>query len=529
MSTFSQRLRSLRKETEAVASGQSNINNQSQDDLNDRSQPFNAEDFERELGQNSEDLTDNSDLSGDESESTLDSDEPSDVGTDDDDDDIDGSKNPKNMDTSTRENQKEKRSERSKRSKEDKSSKRKESYPGVMRPDKTNVVGSKHIEDLRAKFFSKKFKLPKVKNKLFDDLPTMSTTGTSTESFDDDCLKDRVAVRLNVMNNNLKIISLGEKMLRSLKGQLTRRRIAQIFNLAYQLKAPGINSSTRVFPVIDPFRGENDIRPSDVDESVVVGIDDAEAIEYKDNYSPLQKAQMYAFIASSLLRMFTRSPENYSEAWKHINDGFETFYARPTPLKGFTPNKENLKSLHKQFSLDPLFKMTLYRILYMSSSDSDHLSLKRFLYEIHLAHTGMHIVPIFSRLCISLNCTTKTLLIGINNPEYEVQLKALVSVIRKMADNDGPCKQQMWKYGRIFDQNFMSSLQTRACPRLVYILAAALKYDHPDGSSNILSIQQLVGINERDKENCQMAGEALVRMIRSTHIDKYTSPIYQFV
>lgn len=71
----------------------------------------------------------------------------------------------------------------------------------------------------------------------------------------------------------------------------------------------------------------------------------------------------------------------------------------------------------------------------------------------------------------------------------------------------------MWRYGRLFDETFMADLQTRTCPKLVYMLASALKMEAPETHGGILGIAQLSDVSEENKKKCTAAAAELLRRI----------------
>ena len=153
----------------------------------------------------------------------------------------------------------------------------------------------------------------------------------------------------------------------------------------------------------------------------------------------------------------------------------------------------------------------------MSNSKPSNDSLKGFLYDNHLSHNGMHIVSIFCRLRDALNCNPDILLKAIRTPQFDRQIQALVKILGYMNEEVGQHERQMWKYGRIFDEKFMSVLQTKACPKLVMMLAVALQQERPEGAENILKIKQLEDVSEENKKKCITAAEFLRKMIKSSH------------
>ncbi|KAE8008952.1 hypothetical protein FH972_005410 [Carpinus fangiana] len=249
---------------------------------------------------------------------------------------------------------------------------------------------------------------------------------------------------------------LGRSVMPRLNSGISRRSIASLFILAAQLRAPGMGNTPVVFDLNDcPTFAISDRQYSDYEDDAIIELGETTAVTEKIGKTR-DIAKAYAFLAASILRLFSTSPENYILAWNHIVRGFETFYNPRCPISDVNPKLQVIKAIHKQI-LDDTFRDTLCRILWMLNSDSDQLSLKRFLYDIHLSHTGKRILPIFVRLCTALNCSTAVMMFALRTPEYDRQLGALKKVLSYTNDNGERRKRKLRKYGRIFDQSFMSA------------------------------------------------------------------------
>lgn len=139
----------------------------------------------------------------------------------------------------------------------------------------------------------------------------------------------------------------------------------------------------------------------------------------------------------------------------------------------------------------------------------------------------MHIISIVCRLCVALGCRTSTLLTAIYSPRFERQIKDLATLLRKLGSSDPTYRRHIWKYARILDSNIMSSLQTKACPKLVFILACMLKRLNPETAKDILSIKQLEEVSDEDRERLEAGAEVLIRMICQAESGPTLNPISQ--
>lgn len=380
-------------------------------------------------------------------------------------------------------------------------------YTGSLPPDVIPVNRRDPNTDLRT---AQTFRLPTLPEK-YNDINSVALV-VSKDDFLDNEWADRPAVRLTTLTDQ-QVCQLGRFLLHSLQTRISKQGVAVIFVLAFHLRAPGVGSTERMFEATDPHSKPSDREYSDFEDVLVPT---RESIQASERGDVVENAKAYSFLAASMLRLFTRSSENYCPAWNHIVNGFKTFYVRHCPVTKIVPKAEVIQAIHVHFACD-IFKATLYRLLYMSNSKPSNDSLKGFLYDNHLSHNGMHIVSIFCRLRDALNCNPDILLKAIRAPQFDRQIQALVKILGYMNEEVGQHERQMWKYGRIFDEKFMSVLKTKACPKLVMMLAAALQQERPEGAENILKIKQLEDVSEENKKKCIMVAEALRKMIKSSH------------
>ncbi|MCH98287.1 hypothetical protein A2U01_0019287 [Trifolium medium] len=72
----------------------------------------------------------------------------------------------------------------------------------------------------------------------------------------------------------------------------------------------------------------------------------------------------------------------------------------------------------------------------------------------------------------------------------------------------------MWRYGRLFDDAFMSPLRTRTCPALTYTLASALKKVASESNERILDIVQLGDVSEEKRRSLDVVAEKIITTVR---------------
>lgn len=283
---------------------------------------------------------------------------------------------------------------------------------------------------------------------------------TSNNDFADDSLIGRQALTLRA-KTSAGINIMGRDLISSLTCGVSEKLIGYIFVLAFQLKRPGAQGTGRLFPIEDELAIAADHAVDTLDDSVV---DILGARTYPvERGSTEEIARGYAYLAASMLRMFTWPAQNYVKSWVHITEGYMKFYSAPMPISVVVPSLGVLQQIHSHFSHSDLMKNTLYRFLYNANRDGEISSVQKYLYDTHLAHTGMHIFPIAYKICVAMGISPDDLLKVVYTNRFSPQIEGLRAAFKLMQSTGNNYKRMMWKYGRIFDEKVFASLQTKSC------------------------------------------------------------------
>nr|WIW80035.1 N protein [Beet oak leaf virus]WLJ21675.1 N protein [Beet oak leaf virus] len=373
-------------------------------------------------------------------------------------------------------------------------------------------IGRTRVDPVREKIEKYLSKVPQlVVNDQYKDIPDIREDLVDVKtSFRDDELLGQAAIALKRLSDQ-DIARLGRTVIPMLRSGFSQRGTATLFLLAYQLRDPYDDSF--VFPELTGLDHADDIQFDEMPETIMSTGTPHEALGATDDVKA--EATIYAYIAASTLRLFTKSEDNYVKAFNHILTGYQRFYASTPKAVLPSPNIDALKTLSHYFTRGAIFKNTLFRFLYLGSGDKRAAGLKKFLYEIHLANTGIHIVSIFIRLTNVLSCKPALLLSAINSPEYERQVSTLMEMLHLITNKQPEHQRRMWRFGRLFDDAFMSHLQTKSCPSLTYVLASALKSEAAKSNQDILNIKQLEDVSPENRVLYDAIGKMIVKMIRA--------------
>lgn len=313
------------------------------------------------------------------------------------------------------------------------------------------------------------------------------------------------------------LAALGRSVIPMLYSGFSEKAIGILFVLAYNLRRPTKGAVEYVFQDHELGLGSlEDMNVFDLSDNLLIRVREPFYVAATTDLD--REAMYYSFIAASIFRMFTKPPENYLRAFGHICNMFPKFYGVSCPVRLPIPHIDALKCLRANFSIKPRWKVTLYRILYLSGGGEENeeilSEMKKFLYDEHLAYTGLHVVRIFMKLCQALNCSTELLLVIFNAREYERQINAMTKMIGIITSPLEKHKRKMWRYGRLFDDAFMSPLRTRTCPALTYTLASALKKVANESNEGILNIVQLEDVSEEKRRELDVLAEAIIKMVQ---------------
>ncbi|KAK9087899.1 hypothetical protein Syun_030293 [Stephania yunnanensis] len=228
--------------------------------------------------------------------------------------------------------------------------------------------------------------------------------------------------------DNKFIAELGRSVIPMMSSGFSKMGMAALFVLAYHLKKPGRWSDDYLLPDASQLEEFADNRYEEYSDRVISVCGPIQTITATHKYNAAKEASVYAYVAASMLRLFTKSPSNYIRAFNHIVDGYSRFYGEPADVQLPTPAEAAMRTLS--------------------------------------------------------DCKDR--------------------------------ERRMWRYGRVFDETFMADIQTKTCPKLVYIMAAALQFEDPKTNMGILDIVQLGDVSPENQVLCKEAATRLLRMIKMT-------------
>nr|DAZ90737.1 TPA_asm: nucleocapsid protein [Linum virus 1] len=381
-------------------------------------------------------------------------------------------------------------------------------------PERPNPALVQKLEAAR----TKQYKIPDVIFNFDGANATLSDVTELITEFKDNHFQKKPAYKMRHLDVP-DLAELGRQVLGGLGVGFDKYRAAALFTLAFNLKTPDSNYHDFMFQELDIKKLESisDKRFDDFDAPPNISRNDPYSVR-GGNGDLAREGAEYAYIAASILRIWTKSAKNYILAWDHIRSGFKNFYGEEMVMVFIKPTEDTIQKLYEKWSIDEKARMTLYRFLYASESNKEYSGLKRFLFGLHLQMTGLHAVNILLGLVKALHCSPGEVLKSLLVDEFTTPIENLFTIIELYMSKDNQHKRGMWRYARLFEQKFMCTLQTRSCPRFVYILASMLHYENPTTHKGILQIVQLKDLNPDVKYRCKITGEVIVNAIRRRNV-----------
>ncbi|DAZ90681.1 TPA_asm: nucleocapsid protein [Caladenia virus 1] len=393
--------------------------------------------------------------------------------------------------------------------------------PTVLAPVTTVVGNQSKLKAKLAQFVSQPIK-PYTAVDAIDKMHVVQPRLGMTEDWIDNQMEQLDCVFLRRMEDQ-ELFYLGKKTFEEINTGVSLRTVASIMALSYNLK-----DATNQYVIFDCYPdvkqlGDNkgpdefDGTPLRINTTgrhlqILANIADEEYLS--------KVSRSFCYIAASMLRMFTKSAENYSKVENHLKDKFKNFFSFDLAIDGFFPDTDTAKTIKSCFELHDVFKYTLYAILYGSNkAASKGANMKSFLYDIHLSFTGLHSFMLFSKAMADYNITNVSLAKKMYSKKIETELTAIATMFNKLyAGAEATYGLRMWRYGRIFNSNFMSVLQTKNCVFFTLVLAYLVKNKSPNEYQNVMNIAQLQHASKVEKI---VANAYAMRVQHMIDVEKY--------
>ena len=297
-----------------------------------------------------------------------------------------------------------------------------------------------------------------------------------------------------------KLITLGLQVFNSIQGNITAQAICQLMNLAYNLKD---STGEYCFGDVSP---ELILEDTDFDEvsnaallivrpynTLTVMISHEEP-EYKERV-----ANGFCYLATSYMRLYTKSAENYLRIEGPLRNRFKDFYDYALPFENFHPVPEAVNCIKFQIDANQTLRNTFYNLVYAGESVEYGKQLKEFLYGYHILYTGMHCFPLFLKCVEAMKVTNNQLMNVLRSDYFKAQLNALEVIFNNLyGSSEQPgMERQMWKYARVFNSQFFSQLQTKNCATFTAVLAhlyhSIIPASGNEDARNIVRVKELSG------------------------------------
>ncbi|CAH2618934.1 N putative nucleocapsid protein [Tree fern varicosa-like virus] len=312
-------------------------------------------------------------------------------------------------------------------------------------------------------------------------------------------------------------------LMESLVTGVSEQHVGQMMQVAWNLRGP--SGKQRSFPDSKLFQGARCKSITTLPNTVVqpTGL----TADIKVSKDPELNGKAIAYVCCSLLRLFTKSPENYGKAWDHITGSFYKFYQVNFPLTNFRPSPVVLNQISMMLQTKLIFRNTLAGFLYTFYSVGNDKGLCRMLFEQHVACTGMHSYSLFIRSCAASRLDPEELMQLLDHRFTREPLEAIHTILTDFEDKPAPERAlRTWKYARLYDETNFAVLQTRNCKELTCILAYLCENLGIQGNGNILSIAQLVNISEEAKKRYKKAADRIHQYATSGDEATYKNPVF---
>lgn len=328
-----------------------------------------------------------------------------------------------------------------------------------------------------------------------------TASGAATTDWDDTKLLALENCDVSLLDVD-SMAALVKNLLPRLETGISERNAAQIINVAWNIQAPGKNFE-RLFPSTSSLHNALSKNIDLLDDTPIGVTSVASKIVFPA--SNLAICQAGGFICASLLRLFTKSPENYVNAQTEIIKAYNKFYETDFPITSFKIRESVINKIHLLFQNRPLYKNTLAHLIYYVNDIVDNSGILILTFELHIQNTGMHCWPMFQEVCGRLNADTGKMLTALDISQTNRAIKCIVTLITEFEADTGILKaanrtKKTYKYARLFDRNMFADLQTKNCQPLALTLAFLRKMTTSKGTGDVMKIVALKDIDQGVKD-----------------------------
>nr|GEW90623.1 hypothetical protein [Tanacetum cinerariifolium] len=311
----------------------------------------------------------------------------------------------------------------------------------------------------------------------------------SLNDWSDRQIQNLEIIQLKHMNHE-QIFVMGEQAFNYIHGTLSKKAVGMLMRLVYNLMDD------------NEFRLMKKYDPALVDIPSSLPIEDIQDRK-------LCKGQM----KSMLTNLDVGDSDVFVETCRQRAIGY--FYPAASYLRLFTKNMDVIMAIKKQFELDSRFRNTLYVILSSGRAEPQGQIIKEFLYEIHLNYTGLHTYVLYLKAMQNLGVNCAELGKAMYVPLFEPQLSAVSKLLDLEHSNEPEYSRQMWKFGRLFDKNFMSVLQIKNCVTYGLVLAYIVGDTSESNKEGPLKIAGLKDASQGHKDDARPIAARAMRLLRS--------------
>lgn len=213
-------------------------------------------------------------------------------------------------------------------------------------------------------------------------------------------------------------------------------------------------------------------------------------------------AKAACYLSANLMKLITKSVDNYMRSMDRIAKGFFSFYKTSSfTVESFKPSIRELSVIKHGLSSCVDIKNTLVNHVayadtrYQYDSDQTKLGLLRFVIVQHLELTGMSAYRMFVEVIHKLPLmTTGPFLARLRIPETEDcidEIGRICMSFDRPSHKQGSIPSRFWRYARIVDPGYFLKLQSKSNILAVAILSElCYRYCYTDNRNMVVLANQ---------------------------------------
>ncbi|DAF42284.1 TPA_asm: N [Asclepias syriaca virus 1] len=244
---------------------------------------------------------------------------------------------------------------------------------------------------------------------------------------------------------------------------------------------------------------------------------------------------IFPYAAAYMMRLYGKTPDVWSEKIELAKRRAATWYDMSEEnMEIFSVTSEQAMIIRESMSRKPEIVSTWVMWCAYAENNSSRLAqssfgMLKYLANQMFAYTAMHAYSFVIQIQAETGVSFKLLLTELDCPATRAGVREIANIIRTYELTEAhPNRKTYFRYARVWDSGYFSSIQTSNCKMLAYVVAKVRKSLSTQGMSNPTDIYALKSLDSKLMGTLDVVADNLYDMIiRNTTEDEESGSIWK--